>query len=575
MSCSKWLFCCLLLISCLNKTFAQSTGPTQPRPLTITGNVGASANFYTSNESVYSRPSYAWNTNGNLLAKTGRFTIPASFVVNHYSNSNTPVFVQAGLSPTYKWATLHLGYRYLSFSPLTYEGQNFKGVGLELNPKLFRLAAFYGKINRAYDEDTSRNNFRLPQYSRTALGLKIGYGNALRFIDLIFFHAKDDSLSSAVITNRRFNRPQENAVVSTTFKLTVLKSLSLSGDLAVSGLVQDLASKTLVDTANAGIRDFIQNFLPNDAGITASYAAQGALNYYTKGYNTNFGYRRVQPNYRSLGTPYMLNDIELLSWANNASLLQGKLNLNITLSQQHNNLSNNLATELLTQVGNINVNAILTQKLNVNVNLSGYNLKQKPGSGALIHTLGIPDSLRLNQRITQVNVSPGYYLTKGDIIHYLNGNFNLSLLDDKSNNTTILQDSKSYSASLAYSIAFIKRSITLSLNSVYTKYTQQNNNYTSLGPTVGISAQLLKDKNLNVQGNVGVFFNNYNEGNKQQNVSYSFNTGYQAKKHSFGLYANYVNTQTNNAIINAINKTFPYAVATRNLAGGVSYNYSF
>jgi hypothetical protein len=101
------------------------------------------------------------------------------------------------------------------------------------------------------------------------------------------------------------------------------------------------------------------------------------------------------------------------------------------------------------------------------------------------------------------------------------------------------------------------------------------NSYTSNGATFGTSAQLLKNKNLNFQGNFGYYLNRFNNDNKQKNISYSGSAGYRARHHAFTLFANYVYTPPNNPINEAINKNFPYAVATKNFAGGISYNYSF
>ena len=576
MSHFRYILYLAILWCCSSKIFAQSIPPNAgKKPLTITGHLGTGANFYSSNEDIDSRPAYSWNVNGNLLARVNKWSIPASFVINQYSRSNAPAFFQAGLSPNYKWATVHLGYRYMSFSPFTFEGQNFKGVGLELNPKHFRFSTFYGKINRAVDQDTSRTNFRLPQFSRTAYGIKAGYGTSSTYLDFIFFRAKDDSTSANVINNAARARPQENAVAATTFKVTLLRKIILSGDLAISGQMEDQASKRIIDTTHQNLKDFIKNFLKEDGAVKAGFAAQGALSYFVKSYYTNIGYRRVQPNFKSLGTPYMLNDVELVSWNNNVSFLKGKLNLSTNASQQHNNVDNSQATELVTQVGNINVNTILGQHFNINVNASGYNLKQKDGNLTIADPFKIPDTFRLNQRITQFSFSPGYHVTSNDIMHYINTNLNLSKLTDRNTSTAAFSNSNNLSTSVNYTIAFIKKSISLSLNTLYNKYKQQNNSYTSVGPTAGISAQLLKSKNLNLQGNVGVLFNNYNKTSKQKNLSYSVNSGYQAKHHAFSLFANYIHTETNNAITNAINKTFPYAVATKNLSGGVSYNYTF
>src|SRR6185436_6729979 len=124
-----------------------------------------------------------------------------------------------------------------------------------------------------------------------------------------------------------------------------------------------------------------------------------------QGYTTTLGYRRVQPGFKSLGTPYMLNDIELINWMNNFNLAQGKLNITAILSNQHNNLDKELASELQTFVTSLNINALLSKQFNVNINYNGYNLKQKDG------TIKQTDSSRLNQQTHQLRVTPSWTLS--------------------------------------------------------------------------------------------------------------------------------------------------------------------
>ena len=57
-------------------------------------------------------------------------------------------FNQFGISPTYKWLKVHLGYRNLTFSEFTLSGYTFLGAGVEATPGKFRFGAVYGKFNQ-------------------------------------------------------------------------------------------------------------------------------------------------------------------------------------------------------------------------------------------------------------------------------------------------------------------------------------------------------------------------------------------------------------------------------------------
>jgi hypothetical protein len=64
------------------------------KPFTMSGSIGASANFYNSNETVASRPPFGWNIYG--------IAMPVSFVVNQYGKSYQQPFTMFGISPAYK-----------------------------------------------------------------------------------------------------------------------------------------------------------------------------------------------------------------------------------------------------------------------------------------------------------------------------------------------------------------------------------------------------------------------------------------------------------------------------------------
>lgn len=538
------------------------------KPFTVSGSIGASATYYNSNEPLATRPPFSWNIYGNFTPTVYGVALPLSFTVSQFGNSYSQPFSQFGLSPTYKWAKLHLGYRNMQFSPLTYEGQSFRGAGIELTPKLFRFAAFYGKLNHKVNEDTASGRFKAPQFSRNAYGIKIGIGKPATFIDFIYLHAKDDSASAKVI-NKKIVSAQENTVLGTSFKLTVIKKIILSSDFAISGLTQDIsASQSFNDSAATGLSKLMKPFVKSNASTFADWAGQSTLQLVLRGYNTTIGYRRVQPNFKSLGTPYMLNDVSLLNWMNNFNLIKGKLNISSNISTQNNNLSKKLTTELQTLVGTLNINAMLSKHVNVNMNYSGYNLKQKDGTQVLT------DSTRLNQLILQLSFTPSYNTVKQNISHTISSNISYMLLDDKNPVTKNFTNSTNLSASANYTLGLIKKSINFTLSSLYNHYKQDTNYYKSYGATIGSSGQLLKNKSLSLQGSVGYLFNRSSYGNARNNLTFSGNAGYHVKHHSLSVYANYIYTPVN-PINNIIYNKVSQAVATKNLAGGISYNYSF
>jgi hypothetical protein len=537
------------------------------KPFVIHGSMGASGSYYASNEPTATRPPWSWNLYGNFTPVVYGISMPVSFVLNQYGNSYTQPFGQFGISPTYKWATLHLGYRTIQMSPMVFDGQSFRGVGLELKPKLLRFAAFYGKLNRKVNEDTSSGRYSQPQFSRIGYGIKLGIGNDARFFDLIYFHAKDDS-SSVKIINKNKIHSQENTVIGSSFKLTFIKKIIWTGDIAISGITDDLSSPKNDSVTSGFAEKFFAKLMPFRTSTSVNIGGQTALNIVLKEYNTTLGYRRVQPNFKSLGTPYMLNDIELINWMNNFNLMQGKLNINTSVSNQHNNLKKDLTSQMNTFVSNLNVNALITQQLNVNLNYSGYLLNQKDG------TIALTDSTRLNQQVHQLGLMPSYSIFNSTKSHTISASVNYMLLDDKNPVTAPFTSSNNLSASLNYTLGLSKKGMNFTISGLYNQYIQDTNHYSSYGVNLGSSAQFLKNKNLNVQATAGYMINKSTYANTQSNLTFSGSIGYRKQKHSLSLFANYVYTPYN-PINNVIAKALSQVVASKNFMGGLTYNYSF
>jgi hypothetical protein len=539
----------------------------QQKPFTITGNVGGGYTFFTSNQTAYAsvQPPYSWNLYGNFTASIYSVSLPFSFVINQYGNSYTSPFSQFGISPTYKWIKLDLGYRYIEMSPFTFSGQSFLGVGLELNPGIFRFAAFYGSLNKAISEDTTSGHLAMPQYGRIGYGVKLGVGTEANHLDLIYFHARDDSSSIHLFNSNDTLRPQENTVLGLSMKFTFFKKLVWKTDLAASALTQDLAASVAsTDTLNKFLPKVFSH-LTNFLNSTQTGAAmQSQLSLVLKNFNTSFLYRRVQPDFMSLGVPYILSDLQNWQW--NGGVTFGKLNINVNLNDQSNNISQQDASTLHTFTGTLALGGSLSQHVAIAATFTAVNMQQSAG------TPPVSDSALLNQRVYNASLTPIFIFgSPTSILQTLTPSLSYSLLQDNNPYMAPGDEGSTLTGNLSYTCQFVKQAWSLTGSFLYNRYSQDTSLYTSYGINVGGSAQLLKGKILGVQATIGYLINQYSQGNAGDNVTGSFNIRYALKKkHSFSAYFNYVVTPPNN-----LGLKVPYAVNTTNVGGGVSYNYSF
>lgn len=561
----------LTLVSGAQMTHAQDLGSMKgQKAVSFHGSLGAGMDFYHSNEAYPTRDPFAWNLYGSFIPSFYGFSLPFSFVITQYSKSYTSPFTQLGISPSYKWIRLHLGYRSIAFSPLVFDGQSFLGGGIELSPKGFYFGAFYGRLNKAVSEDTTYGHTLEPQYARTGYGLKIGVGGLKNSISIQFFHAKDDSGSiHRVYDSLTTILPQENSVVGTSWHFTFFRRLSFTGDLAASLLNRDQSYEQIDSIGYYKIPRLMQKLMPVNYSSVFSYAGQAQLSLLLKNFNASAGYRRIQPDFTSLGVPYALNDLEMINGNIGTSLDKGRLSVNAAYNTQHNNLSHMLSSSLLTRTGNVALNAFMSKHLNVNLNITGVQVYQRDGLQK------VNDSARMDQFMFTATLSPSLNFVNENHQHTIGASISYTNLDDHNPVTASQTGGNNFCSSLNYALFFSQAYWGLNFTMLYSQYGQQENKYQSTGLNAGANVQFLKAHNLAVQGSIGYFLNHDTGSPTGNNTTFSFNSSYSMQTHSVGVYLSYILTPPVNLNpLNVVNRV-PYAVNTKNLAGGVTYAYHF
>jgi hypothetical protein len=541
-----------------------------PKPFTLHGSLGAGMEFYRSNEAYPTRPPFAWNVYGSLAPSVYGVSLPMSFVVTKYGNSYSNPFTQIGISPSYKWIRLHLGYRTLLFSPLVFAGQSFLGGGVELSPKGFYFGAFYGLLNKAVQEDTSFAHPIEPQYARMGYGFKIGIGSLKNNFSFSFFHAKDDSGSIRRIPDSLTTiLPQENTVVGSSWHFTFFHRLTWTGDLAAGLLNRDQSYQEIDSVGYYKIPTLMRKIMPVNWSSVFSYAGQSQLSFTWKTVNASAGYRRIAPDFVSLGVPYMLNDLEMVNGSFGGSFDKGRLNANLAITTQHNNLSHLLASTLLTRTGNFSLNAFVSQHFNINATVTGVRVYQRDGAVAL------SDSVRMNQLMFSFTLAPTLNFTGNDYQHTVNASISYTDLDDHNPATAAMTGGDNISTSLNYALYFSHAYWGVNAAVLYSQYGQGDNRYQSTGINAGLNAQLLDSHQLALQGSAGYFLNRYSNSPTGNNTTFAFTGNYTMGLHTLGVYLNYVLTPPVN--LNPLTTIYhiPIAVNSKNFAGGVTYGFHF
>ena len=294
-----------------------------------------------------------------------------------YANRNTtyglPSYTFAGLSPSYRWITLHGGDRSLTFSPYSLSGVTFRGGGFELSPGRWRVAGMRGRLRTERLEDAGADQSGLLlALRRTGQGLQLGYGTDATGVSASVFHSRDRVTATAPLTDtlRRVNAPEANLVVTLAARHAFSPALSAELEYARSALTRDTEAAPLPEASPA------QTMLGlHDANVTTSGAGafKGAIRFAPALATFGLTYERIDPEYRTHGTLYLQDDTENVTASVAVPLLARRLQVSVDGGVQRNDLRGRRASRLRRLIGSAQVQYRWTERVQTSVAVSNLN----------------------------------------------------------------------------------------------------------------------------------------------------------------------------------------------------------
>ncbi len=509
---------------------------------------------------------FSWRLNANLNFDIMGVSAPFSAVFSNGSSVyNLPKYSFYGLSPSYKYITLHLGDRSMNFSPYTLSGHNFYGAGLELKPGNFRFSFMYGQLKRARAEDAnSIQNFE-PSYERKGWGFKTGYDNGKSKLSVILFNAADDPLSIPIPLTSTTIQPQANVVLGLEGKHQFGKVVSLAVDVARSALTRNQHSFDISPDHYNTFQKLGGLFEPN-ASSGFYHAIKTSLGFNTDLGQFNLNHERIDPGYKTLGSLYFNNDLENITASTTTSLFKKKLTLSANAGLQRNNLSGDRSNSSNRFIGAVNAGYTPTDRLNFNLAISNFSTTNR------MRAVTVPvvqiDSIILVQTNQSGNLSVSYLAGK-EKKSVLTGMFSYQQ-SNSIENDIINKDQTTtyYMGILAFnrSIPELKLNLSASLMANYGLI--PNINLLTVAPSFNISKSMLEDKlNLTTSTSFSSVWTNGNNSNRIFTIQ--ANAGYRLlKKHQVSLQMNWVDNKQNGGQ-SGVGEAFS------EFTGGVTYGLNF
>jgi hypothetical protein len=504
MYCKPVILLLLFLCALTGRSYAQEVETMlTAKPVSVSGSFSATSIFYNARGIPNRYLPFNYVITGSPVLSIYGFEVPVTFTIGKQQSSFTQPFNQFGLSPSYKWVTIHAGYRNLFFSPYTLAGHTFLGAGVELNPGKFRFAAIYGQFNKATLEDTAQSLlFSNPSYKRTGLSARIGYGTENNFFDLIVLKAKDHASSLPVskgFADSSGIAPAENTVAGYTLRFTFLnKKLTLESNGALSLYTNDVNTPKVEDSAfEKGVQQL--NTVATVRNSSELYGAiDAALRYKTRNFSVKLQYRHIDPGYQSMGAYFLNNDLENYTIAPAFMAWKRRIRFSGSLGIQHDDLSKQKRAKANKVIGSANLSADVNERLSVDVNYSNYSINQT------VKTIRFADSLKVVQSSSQLSFSPRYTIPGTYLAHTIGFAANLSKARElnPAREDSLNGDINTYNYLLNYQLNLVHQlaSITVSLNHTQLKSAFLTDG--SDGVTFGVSKSWLKNK-LNLSASSG------------------------------------------------------------------------
>lgn len=478
------------------------------KPFSILGSASVSGVYNEASDSPSSEP-FLYFFNGNITLGFYDWTMPINY---RYTNQGDALdyqipfkFNRLSLHPKYKWILAHIGDVSMSFSPYTFNGLQFTGGGLELTPEKYPLRASFmgGQLAKATDYDGRPQT--IPTYERWGYGTKLSYKKEDLEIGGILFFANDKANSlSAPIPDEKKIYPLSNQVYSGFAKYKPLHFVEVFGEYALSLLGNTQSQKQDFTAYNAGI-----NFIFTKASVGVRY-------------------EKVDPDYKTLGAYYFVNDMENITLNSSLNLFKGNVSIATSIGRQHDNLNQQKPKQSNQWVGSANVNAKVTPKLSLSGSYSNFTMF----TNKLINPFDRINNPQLYEHPQDsINYRQVSQNTNANIAYAINEKQNITLsysFNDVVNkqNDIVRRGgiSRFHNAGAAYMVQFPESKLSLSPSFNYSYSIVAREKTEVMGPSLTVGKAFFEDKlNTTLLGNYSISQSATSKGstaNAQLNVNF-------------------------------------------------------
>ncbi|MCB0635767.1 MAG: hypothetical protein KDC54_04085 [Lewinella sp.] len=414
-------------------------------PVQLSGSLSVGLNAYATNRERPRYDPFSYTLAANPVLRIYGVSLPMSFVYSERERSFRQPFNRFGLRPTYKWARMHLGYSNVYFSNYSLAGRTFLGGGLELNPGKLRFGAVYGRFNRGIEVPADAEVYLEPTFDRWGYAFKLGVGANTNYLDLVFFKGEDRYDEPRADSLRRSaNPPAENVIIGLKTSQLFFQRLTFDLDLAASAWSSNLLSAEVAPGEFAG-RQVLEQLITPRYATRLSLAGEAGLGVRFSHWGLRLQYRRIDPEYQSMGAFTYQTDIEDLTVQPSLNLMKGRLFLSGSVGLQRNNIYENRLQQTSRRIGSANAQFTPGRVFAMNLSYSNFRVDVQAVSEEFLS-----DSFNIVQVNEQLNMSTNLNLGDQDIRKQLSFSAYGSRFNDLSETVSFAQENQMFGGRLGW-----------------------------------------------------------------------------------------------------------------------------
>jgi hypothetical protein len=333
------------------------------------------------------------------------------------------------------------------------------------------------------------------------------------------------------------------------------KKLVWDLDGAASAYTRDLNSQ-LLDIGTGIGTNFLRVAIPPRLSTSYAWTAHTAITYKCEKYTLGIDYNRIQPEYRSMGVDYLLNDQEKISLTENFNALKKKLLLNFGETYQHDDLNQRKAIMTHRTGFNSTIALNLNQNFGVSFSYNNFIMFQTKGLKEL------NDTTKLFQVQQNIVAAPHYTLIGKKLVQNIFMALAYSRLDDLNSFTAKFSRNSTVNWNVGYSLSVTKIGFSFapSFNVLYSQTPIMN--LMNVGPSVSLSKSFYKGK-ISTSVMLGFTASKQNDNWTSKTLNNTININYRITAHHALK------------LSNSIMKTFFAYSESHEYKGSLAYTYTF